>query len=413
MLKKLFLWFFGYLEVRLRGYSPERFMNLCNNKHIYLWNIEHKDGIYCFCILRKDFLKLRHIARKSKTMPIITKRYGLPFLWKRYKKRQGFFLGFLCCVLLIYILSLFIWNISVEGGYKYTETTLLQYLKTINIYSGMQKKMVDGKYIEEQIRITYPDIGWVSAEVRGTRLIIKIEETSMPKAAKETREASNIVASKDGIVVQMVTRTGTPMVKVGDVVRKGDILVSGVVKVIGDNETIVNHHAVVADADIVIKTFYNYTDKLNLGYKEKKYTNNKKKGFILKLFGKKIISYNPRYSYRYYDIIKNNMSVHITDSYYLPIEYIPFEVKEYYETNRVYTKEEAEEIVEHELMRYLNYLSSHGVELLRNEVLIQSNDKICEAKGKIIVNEPAWEYKKIDDSEWRLEDVNESDGNNS
>lgn len=38
----------GYVSVYLTGFSPERFMNLCNNHQIELWNVEPDRDGYTF-----------------------------------------------------------------------------------------------------------------------------------------------------------------------------------------------------------------------------------------------------------------------------------------------------------------------------------------------------------------------------
>ncbi len=93
----------------------------------------------------------------------------------------------------------------------------------------------------------------MSAELRGTKLFLRLAETDMPLMQKEESVPVHLVATADGIVESLVCRSGTPMVKIGDVVKKGDILVSGIVSVIGDNETLVNRYPVAADADILLK----------------------------------------------------------------------------------------------------------------------------------------------------------------
>ena len=50
MVLKVMKFFRGYLFVRLTGYSPERFFNLCGNADIVLWKIEPaEDWLYFFC----------------------------------------------------------------------------------------------------------------------------------------------------------------------------------------------------------------------------------------------------------------------------------------------------------------------------------------------------------------------------
>ena len=69
----------GYLRVRVWGFSPERFMNLCSNKGILLWDIVKEGDAYCMNITLKGFWEIRPIVKKTGTRVAILERYGLPF----------------------------------------------------------------------------------------------------------------------------------------------------------------------------------------------------------------------------------------------------------------------------------------------------------------------------------------------
>ena len=57
----------GYVCIRVWGYSPERFMNLCSNHDILIWNMEHVEGQYEFCISVRGVRQLKPILRKTRT----------------------------------------------------------------------------------------------------------------------------------------------------------------------------------------------------------------------------------------------------------------------------------------------------------------------------------------------------------
>lgn len=69
----------GYVKIRVWGFAPQRFINLCSNKGILLWNIEKQEDVYTMCIGLRSFYELRPIARKTKVRVVISERYGLPF----------------------------------------------------------------------------------------------------------------------------------------------------------------------------------------------------------------------------------------------------------------------------------------------------------------------------------------------
>ncbi len=413
MLRKLLNWFLGYLTVRIRGTAPERFINLCCNKKIFIWELTRIEEDFQFRISIKNYRKLRPIAKKTGIIPRIVYKHGFPFFLHRHRRRKGFFLGIIVCVILVYIMSLYIWDISFQGGSKYTHEAMIKFLNKNNIYTGILKKKVNCQEIEETMRLAYKDIGWVSAEIKGTRLIIKITETNMPVPAGVAREPSHMVATKNAIVKSIITRTGTPLVKEGDVVKKGDILVSGLLTVKGDFDEILRVQPVVADSDILCKSYYDYNESFPINYIKKIYSGDIKKGYYFTFFGKKIFIYNPRNSYNKYDIIVNENVLRVTKSYYLPFRYGSINTREYETERRRYTEEEASVIAQARLNRYLDNLSKNNVLITENNVNITIENNICIAKGRILVEEPAWEYKTIQENEWRIEQTDEHNGNNN
>ena len=108
----------GYLAIRVWGFSPERFMNLCSNHNIFLWDIENHGEYYTMKISLKGFFKLKGITRKTGTRVAVTQRYGLPFLSTRMWRRRIFMLGLLGSLLFWIWMSGFIWAVEIEGDRK-------------------------------------------------------------------------------------------------------------------------------------------------------------------------------------------------------------------------------------------------------------------------------------------------------
>lgn len=410
MLKRFIIWFRGYLLVWIQGYSPERFLNLCSNHHILIWNISKTEDGYQFYITLRDYLTLRPIVRKTKTMPYVRKRFGFPFLIHRYKKRKIFFIGLLIAAAIVYYMSLFIWDIEVSGQYSHTEQAIIKYLDTTGICCGVKKGALNCQEIEENIRKRYPDIGWVSAEIRGTRLLLKLTETNMPKPYTEETEPCHIVADKDCIIDSIVTRRGVPKVKEGQVVKKGDILVSGVVEMFGDDQTVIKKEAVVADADIIVKSFYKYKSEFSLAYKQRVYTQNTMKYYSLNLFGHDFYFLNPFKDYDKYkerDQVVEESTLKLNKNFYLPLSVRSIENREYVLEDKVYTEEEAIAKANKELNLYISRLKKQQVEILENQVVTTLKDDSCVSEGKLIVKEPARDTRKVTEEESYVEPTKE------
>ena len=55
MLTKLLKFLKGYVVIRLTGYSPERFLNLCSHHGIILWGLRSVGTEYEMCISISGF----------------------------------------------------------------------------------------------------------------------------------------------------------------------------------------------------------------------------------------------------------------------------------------------------------------------------------------------------------------------
>lgn len=416
MLIKFIKWFRGYLYVIMKGHSPERFINLCRNHNILLWDLCKEEEGYSFFISLKGFFLLRPIVRKTHTRPIIKKRIGFPFQFQRGKKRKAFGLGIILFITLIYLLSLFVWDISMEGQLEHTEEEIMKFLKEIQVYPGLQKKLIDCQNIEEAIRNKYTDIGWVSAELKGTKLHIRMVETNMPVPYVAATQPCHIVASHDGVIVSIVTRNGTPMVKKGDPVKKGDILISGMIEIVGDGDVLLKKEPVIADGDIILETSYSYNKSFSMQYKKKNFTGEKKSIFGISLFQKKLFLQNPLNQFKKFescDIIINEKNLKLNHSFILPFSWLKKEYQEYYVTENIYSADEAKEIALERLNLYTNQLEQENVVIQKNNVFITVNKSTCTAKGNLIVWEPAKEQRKIKEEEWRDTDSDELDRDDS
>lgn len=382
----------GYLTCELRGASSERFMNLCRHRGIYLWDICPHDDMFVFKITVKDFKQLRQIVKKSKMKVSIKKRYGLPFLILKNKKHKMFFCGIILCIVILYILSLFLWDIEITGNSYYTDTTIVKFLEELDIKIGTSKKSISPADLEEELRLKYNNISWVSAQIIGTKLFINLEEISPKESAAEEAEAEaayyDLIASNDGIITAMITRTGTPVVHIGDTVAKGEVLVSGMVKIYNDDATERLTKLVKADADIYAQTTYEYKEKYSLTYIKRNYTGNTTKSYSFHLFSHRIELPYSNNSYDKYDTSSITNKYRLTTNFYLPFSSEVTINQEYIEEEYQYTQEEISKIANEALEQFISDLENKGATLIRNDVEIQVTDNTCIASGTLIFDEP-------------------------
>lgn len=398
MLISLLRYLQGYLKIRVTGYSPERFLNLCKNKKIAVWGLESGYNAYDMYIKVSGFRKLKPILRKTQTKVSILERFGLPFFFHKYRKRKLFFLGIASCLLIIYSMTFFIWNIDLEGNQTITDNVLIAYLKSENIYHGMAKRNVDCEQIVKDIRKHFDEIIWVSASLDGTRLFIHVKENADTFVqTEEKEEPSDIIADKAGTIVEMITRNGVPQVSVGSTITQGDLLVSGTVDVLNDAKEVVSHNYVTADADITLQTVVTYEDYINKVYEQKRYTDKKRKLFYLKL-GKRALRLGfQKNNFKFKDQHSEEKQLRIGENFYLPIYAGYKKIYEYELESLEYTKEEMDTLLKKNFEQYCKELEESGSKILDKKFEITQEETGAKGIATLTLLESAGIHRKIVD----------------
>ena len=401
MLEQLFYYLKGYLILELCGDSKERFINLCKNKEIEILQIFMINDTW-FCKMKcRDFLKIRFLIKKTGCMCRIKEKRGLFFLWKKIKKRKGLMIG---TVLFFWILTQCsgrIWSIGVEGGFLHTREQIQQVMaQELGIYGGISAGQIDCFEIEKKLRLDYNEIGWISVEKRGCKLFVMLNESMMPKEAAKRDTPEHIVAEQDGIVRKMEVMTGVPMVKVGDEVKKGDILISGILTLEGDYKELLRKEPVGAEGKVWLESEFSYQAGYSLIYEQKSYQN-KRIGVDFFWFGKKIFSYIPRYSEGKYDIMSIDIVPFCFEDYQVPVLLKKYKLLAYDSELIKLTENEISEKVKADWETFLFDWENQGVQIISANYTLDILQKKCAVTGTITACGNFISYQEILEEEWR------------
>lgn len=280
MIQLLWNYIRGYLIIEIVGNSPERFVNMCAHHNIKLWDFSITGNVFRFNIALKNTNDLEVFSKKTGIDFRIASKVGLPFISKKLKNRPIFLPGLLLSFILIYVYTLFVWDISVTGNTQYSEEEIVKFLNQNNIYKTMLKSSVDTSNTTFMMRSHFNDVIWVSVHLEGSSLMIKVKENqnkdeqeSVTSTTKEngleginaisTPLGYDMVAQSDGVISSIITRVGVPLVHKGDVVKKGDILVSGRIELIDDYGEIIGYNYVKSDADVLIERTSEYIERIS------------------------------------------------------------------------------------------------------------------------------------------------------
>ena len=288
-LNKFFHFLKGYVILYLTGFNIERFLSLCAQRKIYLWDIKErtKESLY-ISVRVSDFLKMREIAYKTKTRVHIKKKAGLPIILKKYKKRYFLFSGALVFIIIFSLMTQFIWSVKIEGVENADIVKITKILKSSGIHVGAYKgAALRSGEIKNILLNKVDNISWAWVYLKGTKAICKIYESSIPVRNLSEGEPSNVIAARDGIISKIIAKEGVTVSNIGDTVMAGDILVLGTIL----NDLGEVGGRVSASATIEAHTWHEKTDTYKLYREYKEPTGNVKKYYRLKLFSKTLPLY--------------------------------------------------------------------------------------------------------------------------
>lgn len=379
----------GYLRIKVWGFSPERFLNLCSNKGILLWDIEGRGDFYEMCISLKNFYRLRPVVKKTGTRVVILQRYGLPFFVPDLLKRKIFIAGLILTVAFWIWSSHFIWDIDLVGNYQITEDIFDSFLKEESVYIGMPKNRLDIGLLEKQIRRQFSQITWTSVKLTGTRLEISIKENDAPIIKEERKESSgrDLKSEYGGTIISMIVRNGVPMAKIGDTVEAGQLLVDGKVPVYNEDGTIREYQYVDADADIILEHTITERETLDSWYIKKEYTGRSKKKYYLHIGNKQWKLPENRPFFTYDTIIKESRPL-ILEKLSIPVYGVVCTHREYQNVEYDYSRKEAEELLSKKINAFLATLEEKGVQIMKKNVKIDNESNMWVVCGEFVVQEP-------------------------
>ena len=365
----------GYVRITVEGYYIERFINICTNNKIVIWNLKRDKNVKLDLNVRlQDFKEILKIAKKTKCKTIIKNKRGMPFILHRYRKRKIFIFFLLLIIALIMVSSNFVWNIEIQSEDGEQFDNIIEDLEETGLKTGEWKSKVNTKEVINKIRLKRQDIAWVGIELKGTNAIVKIVRAQEKPKIIDENEYCNIISNKTGIITKINAQNGTANVKVGDTVSVGDVLVSGWLE--GKYTGIRYVHA---KGEVQAKVWYTKSKKVDYKQSVKVETGNQENKYRIKFNNFKINLSKRLSKFKIYDTITVDKKFKIFSDFYLPISIEKTTYKEQEEQEKIYTPEEAKTLGISELEKELDE------EVQNKENIVNKNINAYESQDSVEV----------------------------
>ena len=223
---RLFHFLAGYVVFVAAGGFPERFVNLCADRGVPVWDVRPRDGYLLGKTTVRGYRRLRVPAKRAGMRLRVRDKCGVPFFLHRNRRRFGVPVGAAVFLLVFALLSARLWMIDVGGNDLLTTDTVREALRQAGIREGMRSGDIDASAAEQELLRLLPGVDWIALNVDGSVLHVALREDTVPET-NEVQKPCHIVASRDGFLVRLEPYEGQAAARIHTAVQKGELLVSG------------------------------------------------------------------------------------------------------------------------------------------------------------------------------------------
>ena len=341
----------GTVKITVESGFPERVLNLCSAHGIAFWEMEwHAPTTFSIKLSRRNFLRLRRLAKKLDCKITVDRKAGVPFFVNRFRRRYVLLAGLALAAALVLFGSFFVWDFEIEGNETVSDERILRALEAEGVTYGTFGLGIHPETLKNHILMEIPELSWMTVNVTGFRATVIVRERVTPPPLRDTRTGANVVAEKDGLVTLVQLYGGHAEVMKGSTVTEGQLLISGVVD-IDDRGAYFTR----GEGKVWARTWYDLAARIPKTVQEKTYTGREKCVYTL-ILGKQRIKILPgsSISYNDYDKITDKMKLRLPGGVSLPVTLERVTAREYALTERAIDAEEAKARAQAALRRQLS-----------------------------------------------------------
>ena len=218
------------VNIRVTGNNIERFIKRLKSNNIDILKLQY--------ISKNQILITIYKVDLDKTLSIktiydisIIEYFGIEKLKLSILNNKYIIISIFIGLIILYTLSNIIFHIDIITNDSKMKTILYKELGQYGIEKyKFRKDYKTLQYIKKEILNKYRDnIEWLEIENIGTKYIIRYEPRIINKE-KEEQELRNIIAKKDAVIKSLNISSGQIVKNINSYVKKGDVIVSGYIK---------------------------------------------------------------------------------------------------------------------------------------------------------------------------------------
>lgn len=332
MIKRLFLFICGWIRISVSDEISTKISELMRRLAVQVYKVDtDENGTVNYILSRGEFKKLKSELDVNKTEVTVGDLKGLPDILLKFLYRPGIIVGILLFIIMTVRSGKIIWNIEIDGNDKVNDGEILALLEELGCSYGDDFTIIDFDRLHSDFLVRSENISWISVNMTGNCAKVQVRELRHGGSGEISENiGANVVARENGQIMLIKTEAGVANVKNGDIVKCGDLLISGVIPL---REGGVRFEYAKGEALAYVPR--TIEAKVPLENSKKVYTGNEKVQKSVKIFKKSInLFLNYGIEYTTYDKIVESERLYLFGIVPLPVWVDKVTYKEYknYET---------------------------------------------------------------------------------
>lgn len=229
MYRKIVNYLRGEAEVRCWSAAPERVLNLCSAHDIPFWEVSWEDEAHIRFRTTAEGRRILQQAAESAAIEVeVLATTGAAILLGRLRRRYVLLAAAVLALVWLWCGANIVLSFSISGNETVSDTEILRSLERNGVTIGTRALDIEQESLRNHVLLELHDLSWLSVNVRGCTAHIQVVERQRPPRIIDPDAITNMVATKAGMVTEIVALDGKTCVAEGDIVTEGQLLLSGV-----------------------------------------------------------------------------------------------------------------------------------------------------------------------------------------
>lgn len=170
--------------------------------------------------------KIASALDKNGIIVYINSVYGFKDICVKLRKRLGLLIGALLFTLILAMSTEYVFRVEVIGAETVARDAIRSELAELGVRVGARIRDIDRAEAVSAFLRAHPEYSWAAINLKGNAVRLELRERADGESA-DTELSDLIISGYDGIIREITVYSGKSAVRVGDVVKKGELLVCG------------------------------------------------------------------------------------------------------------------------------------------------------------------------------------------